>query len=496
MSSTKRLIPSDLIPTNDLHSTPTKKRAKKGRKSASVTSEAETETEPEAEIKDTTLYDPNPSPSPPPLESLPALPTAIVVPPPPTEEEEVVDADLIHILEQNLNKQLEGSHDWVNVKQLDGSEVMKYVGHIDKLNRDLAKRLDCTNLYWTDVDWTKAAFATKYISSSKGTSYGSISQFNRKTQRAFGQQITHGGVNIMLPMAILSKSYQLPHGNLDHIPDPTNTDDIGKPQFSDQCKIQVGIRPTAYNHFTCTEDGSTDIPVLAALAFIQQWLEPRIQAAIEVMEDSARFSGPLRTCTASMKNPLSLCLFAERSILRDLQVDRFPQDKALFVKKNKEDPAVPFADYKTFTKLLTELCHKARPNLKVEKGFDIYRLTTNKEREDDPTIGQYIKLEWNQHCAVQEEDLASLIINIAIMKKAVPKLKITLEGLVWYGKPALYTAMTENTLEQFLLHVPSTPLGVPSKETMWFKKEGTAELATVKTTVAQYLALKDEQAQA
>ena len=151
------------------------------------------------------------------------------------------------------------------------------------ISRELAHKLGCYNVYWSDQDLSKERLVAKYQIVSQGCKYYSISVKGQADQWFLGSKLPPGKY-ILLPLAPLASAYMPPHGTLDKtkMEEGKVTLAVSK-GMEHQAKVEVGIKPSFFNVFTQSPDGRHDMPLLGVFNWLQRSLGPAVSKALEMI---------------------------------------------------------------------------------------------------------------------------------------------------------------------------------------------------------------------
>ena len=341
----------------------------------------------------------------------------------------------------------------------------------DNLVLHIVRYLEATNVYWRDLDWTNRHVSVKFLSNSKGTNYGGISVEPSYDQRFMGKKLPYGQY-ILFPPLTLTKYDGPPHGNLDHVKDPNNPNDCGKPELKHQCKVGIGARPGVWNLFNQSPDGTMDTEAFLAFMFIRWHLELRIA---QEMQKEPKLAGTFTSCTGKGDE---LVMYADTSILRTLQLPKNTGDYGAYLKiKAREDALfqqLKEEKYKAYTDLLTRLCLS---NTMVLNEREVYRFATLQEHNDNPSHPKLIEMDWTEQSMIKTGDSVMPLCGLTVYKKERPKTDLSLKMFIWLGSPDHNIGRKDNTLQEFLKHVPTAP-AAPAKELFWDQNERSDDIET------------------
>jgi hypothetical protein len=325
--------------------------------------------------------------------------------------------------------------------------------------QELARALGCNNLYYLDSGLAYSYVEARPPKDSKnGNEFVSLS-FKPFVPKTFLNKSFRGIMNslLMAPLVIAS-GFGAPHGDIDEDPGTAKYPLLKKKDAS----IEWGFRPAIWNDFSKTEDGLNDAHGLEGFKYIARGVEPKIKQA---MENAKLGAETWSSCTCSKKDMSMFAIHAGAKILKDPKI--LPFDEGPLVAEKKEViQQLSSGTYKASTALLTRLCMTYGL---YETKLVLHRLTSARERQEDPACPLYKALTHEQSTVSIVGHLAMPLIELSALRKgATYHPRVALRGLVWMGPTEAYSGMKELTLEQVLDHVPDFP-PAPTAEELYEK---------------------------
>jgi hypothetical protein len=314
------------------------------------------------------------------------------------------------------------------------------------ISHQLAHLFGSTNIYWKDV-----ATQGRHIEAEHGGTYLD-NHFIRLQMKPFIPQRFNNerlpGLHVLLPICVVSQASLPPYGTIDG--DPTSEYAVPS-NAKEKAKIQLSVRPGAYNRFTQSEDGLWDAVALASWAWMYNVLEPMIKQGMDANGETSAQNWS--TATAAKADPTSLQIHASKALFRDPYT---PEEYEQLEKKT----------YKAYTESLTKLC-----NAKVvimNDGIIALRVTTPEERS---TLGLLQPLSWREQSMIQVGDEVMPLLKMQGLKKRdTYHPKTDLGGFIWFGPSKHFGGMQANTVEEKLRCIPPFP-APSSAEQMYKRKE-------------------------
>lgn len=335
---------------------------------------------------------------------------------------------------------------------------------------ELAHKFGCTNVYFSDIDMNNRYMAAKKSGDNyQGTQFVQLTVTPWLTQRFVESQLR--GFHVLLPICKPGKCFFPPNGNIDEIdPEYPLTD-------KSKAKIKISVRPTAYNRFTQSDDGSKDMVSLSAFAWLHQVLEPRIKKAMDNGHDTSR--AEWSSATHLKSDITSICLYSEDNVFRD---PRPEEGEQLALLENKQFVG-------GHTELTNKICIR---NFKLMNDkLRAYRVTTAAERDASPDSARWLEpLTWQQQSMINsEDDEIMLLVNVKALTKGSNYHPVwSLAGFIWFGPSSAYAGMKENTAAEKLRLVPAFPTP-PSQDVLWKRREAQQERDDFQSKLKR---LKDE----
>ena len=324
------------------------------------------------------------------------------------------------------------------------------------LSQELAHRFGCNNVYWRDIDLRYRTLSAKKSGDSyQGTQFVSLSTQPWLNQ-FFGHQKLQG-FHVLMPICALSSCHLLPYGTIDEVGSAFPLTDKTK------AKVKLSIRPSAFNPFTQTADGSMDAVALEAFAWFGMELEARIKAAMDRGEGTAK--AEWSSITMAKGDSTSIALHADYNLLRD---PRAGDDSEQF--QQLKDRTYTGG----YTETLNKLC-VSKYKL-MNQALEAYRVTTQAERDAEGGAALLAPLTWEQQTMLQPnvDEVMLLVAVKALTKGDTYHAKAQLAGFIWFGPSKHYAGMKENTVAEKLRLVPPFPKA-PTKEQLWARKEAKQE---------------------
>jgi hypothetical protein len=334
--------------------------------------------------------------------------------------------------------------------------------------QELAHMIGCRGIYITESGMERAHITAKAGDDKPfGNEFASL-MFNpiiNKTWIHKGGR-DHAPANVvMLPPIIISGGYGPPHGNIDEDPTPAkgSSNLPARPKLANkwEAKISYALKPQAWCRFSTTEDGAFDIHALGALQVIKLLIEPRIKRAMEAANLGAE---TWSSCTCAKSDITSHGLWPSAKILVKPTVGTWEKDAEKVAIKKKAGMELCKGEYKASTKMLTRYC---KDKVLYEQKKTYYRMTSARERKEDPNTPLVVALTHEQSCVKIVGHLAMFAIEFRGLRKgATFHPQALLHSYVWMGPPEAYADMTALTTEQILAHVPDFP-EAPTPEELW-----------------------------
>jgi len=405
-----------------------------------------------------------------PIEEFPSLPTLSVDP---VLEAEKAMAEGFE--EDAIEEHKWSSKDDVVVPYAPQDMGLQPLNGSDDLSYQLAKKFGCSKLYWRDVPLDghrmEAVLSAKMYLDNQ---FASIKLIPFVQQRFNQQQLK--GLHVLLPIMPVSKCYMQPYGTIDG--DPNGKYALGKngADDKDKAKLQVSVRPSAYNNFTTTDDGEKDLVALHSFMWLQMALDPLIRGAMAVGANTGNCEwsriGSAKTDVTSLALHLDANLF---------RYSGFSEEELAALGKDWK------VGYKAYTETLTKLCH--RKVVMMNDPLIAYRVTTPEERD---TLGLLAKLSWLQQSMLAEGDEIMPLVPLGGLKKGgAAHTTADLGGFIWFGPSTHYAAMKANTVEEKLRLVPPFPIP-PTLEQMYQRKEKQVHNLTLQAKLAEIRASRLE----
>lgn len=338
----------------------------------------------------------------------------------------------------------------------------------------LAHELGCTNIYIKDVDFGHRDVTAKFSVKRLDNEFVQLNVRPFLTAQFMSERMF--GTTVLFPAMVVSDCYMPPHGNIDELPDPTDSTrndyllDKGK---LEDASIKMSFRPSAWNRFHQSPDGGYDQLAHNALGYIHSVFELKARAAMEAAGYGAE---TWSTCVTAKKDLTSHGLHTKVSIMRSLNKDD-PADRPLMMQLKDRS-------YKAPTKLLTDIClRKAH----VVKPFVAYRVTSARERREDKDCPLYRPLTYEQMTVDIKGHIVMPLVSLGgLRKKSAYHVTTNLRSYVWLGDPKEYGPMKEATMQELLRYVPDYP-AAPTAAELWDRPEREEQITQWQAELADFV---------